>query len=129
MPQKSDDANVIILDQSKNDENKSTTQENSPPTTHEQKHITSLLQKQHDGKKLTENNNYSYADSLFEPHTFGYPSFFEDHFKGAGHQPYFPNLMLQMTDTNDNCCHFDKLFGTDFQCIDDFFVPEENLFC
>lgn len=129
LPQKTDD--VITLDNLKNDEDKSTTQEISPPTT-PQRLLTSLLQKPYDGKKLMEKNDFSYADSLFEPHTFGFPSFVEDQFKHAGHQPYFSNSMLQMIDTDDNCCHLDKLMGTfteGFQCIEEYFVPEENLFC
>lgn len=68
--------------------------------------------------------------SLFEPHTFGYPSFFEDHFKVVGRQPHFSHPIRMVI--NDNCCNDNKLMDTlasDYQCIDDIIVPQENLFC
>ncbi len=75
-------------------------------------------------------NNYTCADSLFEPQTFGYPSFFEDHFKHIDHQPNFFNSMQMIT--HDNCCNVDRLMGTfpdNFPCIEEYVLPEENLFC
>lgn len=75
-------------------------------------------------------DNYTCADSLFEPHTFGFPAFFEDHFRTAGQNPYFSNPLYQML--TDNCCNLDTfngMFSNDFSCIDDFIVPEENSIC
>lgn len=85
----------------------------------------------YNGDKLMAQNNATFAESLFEPHTFGFPSFLEDHFKATGHQPYVSHPMVQML-THDNCCHFDKLmrtYASDLPCIQEFVVPEENLFC
>lgn len=109
LSQKADDANPMIP------EKKSTIHKQIP----------------YNGEEFVAQNNSAFAESLFEPHTFGFPSFFEEQFKATGHQPYFSNPMMQML-TDDNCCCFDKLMipsSSDFPCIDEFVVPEQNLFC
>lgn len=113
LSQKLDDANVMIPEQRSTDKM-------YQPTIEQHKSL--------NGEVLTAQNNSSCAESLFEPHTFGLPSFFEDQFKATGHHPYFPHPILQLFETDDNGCRFDNTvntFTSDFPCI----IPEENLYC
>lgn len=125
LEQELDDGNPIITtDIVETEDKQSSAVEVNPPAI--------LTQKLYNGNDLPAGNNYTYADSLFDPQTFGYPSFFEDQFKAtAGHQSHLSRSMLQMP-TNDNCCNFDNLMGiftNAFPCIEEYFVPEENFFC
>lgn len=134
MSQESDDANVTALDDDaiKAKEKQSSTQETNPQAT--------VTQKPNHGKELVTQNNYTCSDSLFEPHTFGYPSFFEDHFTAHGHPDpaYLAISMLRMPrqmqagDNCCNCCNFDtpmSSFTSNFPCIEEHVVPDVNLFC
>lgn len=133
MSQESDDVNVAAPDDAiKVKEKLSSTQETNPQATATQQPI--------HGEELLTQNNYTCSDSLFEPHTFGYPSFFEDNFRAVGHPDpaYLANSMLRMPrqmqidDNCCNCCNFDtpmSSFASNFPCIEEYVVPEVNLFC
>lgn len=82
------------------------------------------VQKPYKRENFIGHNNSSCADSLFEPQTFGYPSFFEDQFAVRDH--------LGFIDNPTNCCNFDQFFGTftsSLPCAHEYIVPQENLFC
>lgn len=83
-----------------------------------------IHQKINDVSALNMQDNYTCADSIFEPQTFGFPSFFEDHLLGDGRQPYFSSSMLPTFTDN---CQFDKF--VDFSCMDELIYPEGNAVC
>lgn len=89
-------------------------------------------QKSNIGGKLIGQDNSTCTESLFEPYTFGMPSFFEEQFRDVESQPHFSKTMLQKLTDND-CCDYDNNFmgnfNRDFCCIEDFSVPIENLIC
>lgn len=77
---------------------------------------------------MTPNNSTCAADSIFEPYTFGYASFVEDHFKNYDRQlPFFTNPVIR-----DDCCQFDSFvqpFSRDLYCTEEFMFPQVNLIC